>query len=84
MALFADMIGEPADGQQVVRLKEREAVLGVQTFASENFRRDGLKARIGYVELPMAFLCPAPAIYSAISGLRHHRQRRPRTAGTIN
>ena len=28
VALFADVIGEPADGEQVVRLEEREAVVG--------------------------------------------------------
>jgi len=51
VALFADVIGKPADGEEIVRLKEREAVFGREALVREDSLRDGLEARIGYLEL---------------------------------
>jgi len=45
------VIGKPADGEEIVRLKEREAVFGREALVGEDFLRDGLEARIGYLEL---------------------------------
>ena len=46
VALFADIICEPANAEQVVRLIEGETVVRGETFASENFLRDRIEARI--------------------------------------
>src|SRR5579875_2247962 len=49
--LFADVIRQPADGQQIVRGVERQAVFGGQAFASKNFLRDGVEASVGNMQL---------------------------------
>ena len=46
VALFADIICEPANAEQVVRLIEGETVVRGETFASENFVRDRIEARV--------------------------------------
>ena len=51
VALLADVVGEPADAEQVVRLEEREAVVGAEAFAGHYFGRDGLEMRVGDVQL---------------------------------
>src|SRR6185437_7655588 len=50
MTLLADMIGEPAQGQEIVRFEEREAVFGGEALASEHFGRNGLEAKVGDLE----------------------------------
>ena len=46
VALLAHVIREPADRQQVVRLEEREAVIGREALARQDFLSDGLEARV--------------------------------------
>jgi hypothetical protein len=46
MTLFADVIGEPAEGEQVVRLEEREAVVAAEALARKDFGRDGIEAGV--------------------------------------
>ena len=46
VALFADVICEPANAEQIVRFVEREAVIGGEAFASEHLFRDGIEARV--------------------------------------
>ena len=47
MALFAHVIREPADGQQVRRAIQRDAVVEAQPLARQNFVGDGLQPWIG-------------------------------------
>jgi hypothetical protein len=46
VALFADIICEPANAEQVMRLIEGETVVSGEAFASENFVRDRIEARV--------------------------------------
>ena len=46
VALLANVVGEPAEGQQVGRAVEREAVVGVQALAGQDFLGDGLQPRV--------------------------------------
>ena len=46
VALLANVVGEPAEGQQVGRAVEREAVVGSQALAGQDLGGDGLKARV--------------------------------------
>ena len=64
VALFAHVIGEPADGEQVVRLEEREAIIGGKAITSEDFGRDGFEVRVDdsefcaqRLELTLSFFC---------------------------
>ena len=50
VSLFTDMVREPAEGEQIVGLKEREAVLSVQAFARENLLSDRFETRVGDLE----------------------------------
>src|SRR5882762_518692 len=44
---FADVVGEPADGQQIGRAIEVDAVFEREAFVGEDFARDGLQSFIG-------------------------------------
>ena len=46
VALLANVIGEPADGEQIVRLEEREAVFSCEARAGKDFGRDGPEPRV--------------------------------------
>src|SRR5690348_13133074 len=46
VALFADVIGEPADGEKIVRLIKRKTVFGGEALGGEDFLRDGLKTLV--------------------------------------
>ena len=50
VALLADMVGEPAQREKVVRLKERQTVVGAEALACEHLLRDGLEPGIGNLE----------------------------------
>ena len=51
VALFAHIIRQPANGQQIARGIEREAVLGGKPLAGEHFFSDGLEAVVRDVQL---------------------------------
>src|SRR5208282_2616499 len=55
VALLADVVREPADCEQIVRLEEREAVFGAQALAGENLVRDWLKTRVRDLQLAAHF-----------------------------
>ena len=46
VALLAHVIGEPADGEQVRRTVERDAVVGGQALAGQDFVGDRLQVRV--------------------------------------
>ena len=47
VALFADVVGQPADGKQIGRLVERDAVVKGEALAREDFVGDGFQVRVG-------------------------------------
>src|SRR6267142_2397078 len=48
--LFANMVCEPADGQEVARAKQGKTVVKVQTLASHNFGSDRLEGAVVRLE----------------------------------
>ena len=50
VARFADVVGEPADGEKVGRAIESDAVGGGEALAGQNFVGDGLQTRVGDLE----------------------------------
>src|SRR4029077_1767783 len=46
VALFADVVREPAQGEQIGRAVKGDAVFEAEPFAGENFGGDGFEARI--------------------------------------
>ena len=54
VAVLAHVVGQPADGQQVRRAVQRDAVFGVQTLAGQNFFRYRLQLLV--VDLKVAHI----------------------------
>ena len=50
VALLPDVVGKPAQGQQVVRLKERQAILSVRRSPASTFCAIGSSRAIGNLE----------------------------------
>ena len=50
MALLADVICEPAKGEQIARLKERKPIFAGQALLCQNLLRDRFKTAVGNLE----------------------------------
>ena len=55
VAFLADVIRQPADGEQIVRLIKREAIVGSQALPGENFVRRRLEPRVRDLEFRSHF-----------------------------
>ncbi len=77
VALFADVVGEPADGEKIRRTVQCDAIVHAEAFAGENFVCDGLQPYVGNGEF--AHFRSAKKFKRA-----KPRLRRPRTTRTIS
>ncbi len=51
VTLLTDVVGQPTQREKVVRLKQRQTIVGVESLACQHLLRDRLKPGIGDLEL---------------------------------